>query len=140
MELTVAKILKATEVQGKFSMQTRTAFTANETGEKILSVFSKFPLKVGQTITGEIKEVEKDGKTYHNFEFTKKSQGISDADKAALKQSQEGIWRVETKLDLLTRRLEEAGVIKKPESMVRDTGVKYPIPGVDDVDPEDMPW
>jgi hypothetical protein len=51
--------------------KTRVVFKLNEMGEKMISCFTKFPesIKEGAEIKGEIKEVEKDGKTYYNFEF-----------------------------------------------------------------------
>lgn len=51
--------------------KTRVVFKTNETGEKMISCFTKFPdsIKVGADIQGEIKEVQKDDKTYYNFDF-----------------------------------------------------------------------
>lgn len=51
--------------------KTRIVFKTNETGEKMISCFTKFPdsIKVGAEIQGDIKEVAKDDKIYYNFEF-----------------------------------------------------------------------
>ncbi len=40
--------------------------------DKNYSAFMKEAPKIGDTLTGELKTVEKDGKTFHNFEFAKK--------------------------------------------------------------------
>lgn len=44
-----------------------------EGNNNLISAFMKVPPVVGDQISGEIKTVEKGGKTYHNFEFAKKS-------------------------------------------------------------------
>lgn len=72
MELTINKIVKVQEVDGKFGPQQRVAFKTNEYGDKILSGYFKFAPNEGQTLTGEVEEVEKDGKTYLNFKHAKK--------------------------------------------------------------------
>ena len=71
----VTEIIKEQEVEGKFGPQTRTAFKV-EGNDKIISAFSKFPLKIGQELQGTIETIEKEGKTYHNFKFTPKNPGV----------------------------------------------------------------
>lgn len=87
----ITEIIKEAQVEGKFGPQTRTAFKV-EGDERTLSAFTKFPLKVGQEIDGEITTTEKDGRTYYNFKFGSKStSGTPSGD----------LNRVEMKLDAL---------------------------------------
>lgn len=132
MELTVNKIVKETTVEGKWGPQTRTAFKANEYGDKILSAFSKYPLKVGQVLTGEVKEVEKDGKTYLNFEPAKKtaSGGLPDNQLALLKQAASEAYNARLAIQALSRALRDCGVLKD----VNSDGSKVP-----DFDEKDFP-
>ncbi len=78
MEYKVIEVKSYSEqTYGKWNSH-RTTFLV-EGNPNILSAFVKSPLTVGATLSGEIKPVEKDGKTYHNFEFTRKSEsGPSD--------------------------------------------------------------
>lgn len=71
----VTEIVKQADVEGKFGPQIRTAFKV-EGDDKILSVFSKYPLKIGQEIDGTITTQEKDGRTYYNFQFAKHTHSI----------------------------------------------------------------
>lgn len=80
MQYTIAKIMFTKEVEGKFGLQQNIRFTTNETGEKSISGFFKFPLKEGQQIEGEIVEkpgTDKNGNevVYHNFQTFKSNQG-----------------------------------------------------------------
>lgn len=82
-KLTVNKVLKTQEVQGKFGPQVRSAFTTNEYGERIFSTFAKYAVKEGQVLEGTIEQQERDGKTFHNFKFAPKG-GLSDGDRALI--------------------------------------------------------
>jgi hypothetical protein len=100
MSYVVAKIVKEQSVEGKWGPQIRTAFTVNEFGnEKVLSAFSKFPLKEGQTLEGTIEEQVKDGKTFHNFKFQPKGTSAPSGD----------LNRVEVKVDALRAEIATLG-------------------------------
>lgn len=72
----VTEIVKQADVEGKFGPQIRTAFKV-EGDDRILSVFSKYPLKIGQEIDGTVTTTEKDGRTYHNFAFARHTSAAS---------------------------------------------------------------
>lgn len=116
---TIAKIIGEPKVYGEGAdAKTRFAFTCNETGETIHSLFTKFPehIKEGASLWGHLEEQEKAGKVYSNFFFGKnnpnKKGGMSEADKAsivlAVRQSSEAITLVKK----LRGDLELAGVLE----------------------------
>lgn len=82
-KLTVNRVLKTQEVQGKFGPQVRSAFTTNEYGERIFSTFAKYTVKEGQVLEGTVEEQERDGKVFHNFKFAPKN-GLSETDRALI--------------------------------------------------------
>lgn len=125
---TVAKIIKSTEVEGKFGPQLRIAFTTNETGEKMLSVFSKYELKSGQKISGSITEkdgTKQDGSpvTYYNFNFAKRASvgGISEDQFQKIYRE---VYATRQELVMLRQLLQERGII--PKKNAHDTTVEYP--------------
>lgn len=117
------------QTYGKFGSH-RTTFLV-EGNSNILSAFVKAPLSVGQVLSGEIKTVEKDGKTYTNFEFTKK--GSVDNDK------------IDDKLETLLNRV--TGISMRVESILailKAKDSKYPKESnetaFDEVNPDDVPF
>lgn len=125
---TIAKIISEKEYDGK----TRFAFTTNETGEKVLSLFTKYPknIRVGAQIYGHIEEQEKDGKVYFNFFFGKNPEkgGLSEHEKTsialAVRQSSDAL----TEVRALRGELILSGALKERTS----DGNEMP-----DFDPED---
>lgn len=72
MEYKVSEVKSFSEqVYGKFNNH-RIVFKV-EGNDNLLSAFGKVPFAVGQVLTGEIIQTQKDGKTYHNFEFARKT-------------------------------------------------------------------
>ena len=86
-----------------------------EGNNELLSAFAKQNFTVGQTISGEIKKTEKDGKTYHNFEFAKK---------VPLDPRYEELANKYTSLSLRVAKLEELANRKKVDT----SDVPFPMP------------
>lgn len=116
---TIAKFVGEPKVYGD---KTRFAFTLNETGETVHSLFTKFPegIKPGSQIWGHLEEQDKDGKVYSNFFFGKnnpnKKGGMSEADRTsialAVRQSSDALTAVrKLRGDLIL-----AGVLKETTS------------------------
>lgn len=110
----------------------RVVFKLNEMGEKMISCFTKFPdaLKEGAEIFGTIKEVEKDGKTYYNFEFGKKdvpSTGGPALDK--LEKILDGI----TSIKLSLQKIERA-VVKPAKAAPSPYDTAFDDPGPTEAD------
>lgn len=101
-----------------------------------LSAFSKFPMKEGDQLNGE---VEVNGQ-YHNFKFAKKASsgggGLTDNDRYLIKQASESAYAANIGIQHLTKALRDAGVIKDPSKFVGNTDIPYP----DDINPEDVPF
>lgn len=140
---TIAKIIKETPVQGKYGMQTRTAFTTNEEGEKVFSAFSNYPLKVGQQVTGEvIEKPQPDGRTFYNFNFAKKNIAPANMEPVMieLKKIHTEVYAIRQE-QVMTRQLLQAnGTIPTATvtaSVPESTGTAF-----DDFDiaPEDIPF
>lgn len=114
---TIAKIIGEPK---QFGDKTRVAFTTNETGETIHSLFTKFKVpKAGEQIWGHFEAQEKDGKTYSNFYFGKdnpnKKGGMSDADKSRMTALENKITTLTLRFDRLLLTLVEKGVIEGPK-------------------------
>lgn len=131
---TVARIIKSVEVEGRFGPQLRISFTTNETGEKMLSAFSKFPLKEGQSIGGSI--VEKPGTktdgtpiTYYNFNFAKKTVTSVAAGGMSTEQFQklyQEVYATRQEVVMIRQLLQAKGIIPTAENRATDTTVDYP--------------
>lgn len=125
-KITVTKVLKTQEVEGKFGPQVRSAFTSAEYGDKILSVFAKYAVKEGQELEGTVETQERDGKTYHNFKFAPKNKGgISGEDMTKLMNS---INAVNTNVLRVISLLQNQG---------KESTVKYPT---EEINPDDVPF
>ncbi len=120
MKYTIITIVKEAEVQGKFGPQIRTAFTV-EGNSNTLSAFTKYPLKVGQEIDGDITQTEKEGRTYHNFSFAKKGTGSSD-DMAYIKRELTAIRQEQV---MVRQLLQAKGQIAKPDDFATDSTIPY---------------
>lgn len=84
MEYKVKEVISFSEqTYGKYGNH-RIAFKV-EGNDKQLSAFRKNNLTVGEVLNGEIKVTEKDGKTYHNFDFARKESGGGQVDNLLLK-------------------------------------------------------
>ena len=71
--LKIEKIVKTAPANyGK----TRVAFTAKGKGETVYSGFFESVPPVGHVLEGEVEVVEKDGKTYYNFNFPKRQNDL----------------------------------------------------------------
>lgn len=117
---TIAKFVGEPKVYGD---KTRFAFTCNETGETVHSLFTKFPegIKPGSQIWGHLEEQEKDGKVYSNFFFGKnnpnrKSAGLSDADKASIVQAVRTANAALAEVKMLRGDLIALGILKETTS------------------------
>lgn len=124
---------------------TRFAFTTNETGEQILSLFTKFPeaIKAGAPLWGHVEEQEKDGKTYFNFFFGKNNPnrkgGMSDADKERITNVENKVTTLMLRFNKLMSVLVEKDILEMPEpkkETIPGTSVEYP----DSIAPEDIPF
>lgn len=143
MQYTIARILKEAPVEGRFGQQIRTAFTTNETGTEILSSFSKYNLKIGQQLEGEVTTTEKDGRTYKNFNFAKKNTGgVDDHTKARIEQIYQEVVTARQSIVMLTQLLQEKGTVPSREPAVDSKTAFDDLDEVrgDDVNPEDIPW
>lgn len=139
MNYTIARILKETIVMGKSGQQTRTAFTTNETGETVFSAFSDAPLKQGQTIEGEVKEVEKDGRTFHNFNFTRKTPTTAmnlEPVIIELKRIFTEVFATRQEVVMVRQLLQEKGVLPTPPAPDNTTTAFDDF----DIAPEDIPF
>lgn len=84
-------------------------------------------LEVGKQYDFEVKEREYNGKMYYSASFPKRfGGGLSETDKAALAQASREAYSARVAIQILTQRLEDAGVIQRPGSVVPGTTVKYP--------------
>lgn len=116
---TIAKFVGEPKVYGD---KTRFAFTTNEEGEKIVSLFTKFPenIKPGAEIYGHIEEQEKDGRTYLNFFFGKNNPnrkgGMSEGDKAQVVKAQRDATAALQAVNILRTELIDAGVLEETTS------------------------
>lgn len=94
----------------------------------------------------EIYDEEFNGKTYKKFKLEpKKPAGLSEAQLFQIKQASEQAYAANQNIMLLTKRLEEAGVIPDPKKM-SSVGIPYPerdasnTPDFDkQFDPDDLP-
>lgn len=115
---TIAKIIGEPKTYGD---KTRIAFTTNETGEVIHSLFTKFPnaIKPGALLWGHLETQEKDGKTYSNFFFGKdnpnKKGGMSEADKSRMTALENKITSLTLRFDKLLLILVEKGIVEGPK-------------------------
>lgn len=146
MEYTIARIINSKEVEGKWGPQHNVFFTTNETGDKGISVYSKFELKEGQKIAGEIEEkpgVNKKGEevTYNNFKFSKTGGTMTEADRGLIKKAYEEAYAARTGVQLLRQELETLGVLKSPVAKIPGTNVEYPEQAKEvTFDPADIPF
>lgn len=140
---TIAKIIGEPKVYGD---KTRFAFTCNETGETIHSLFTKFPdgIKAGAEIWGHLEAQEKDGKTYSNFFFGKnnpnKKGGMSEADKAQIVFANRTANAALAEVKKLRGELELAGVLPTVASggETADFGEGSSFPGQKDPEEESL--
>lgn len=158
MQYTIARVISSKPVEGKYGPQFSVFFTTNETGEQGVSTFSKYELKPGQQIEGEITQkpgTNKAGEevTYHNFSFTKKG-GFSDGERKLLQETLNLARETANKLTTLTLRhdklvnhLIEKGIVPQPVMNVPGTNVEIPPsqgPTAFDeefeIDPADIPF
>lgn len=116
---TIAKFVGEPKVYGD---KTRFAFTTNEEGEKVISLFTKFPenIKPGAEIYGHLEEQEKEGKVYLNFFFGKnnpnRGKGLPEADRAQLVQAVRTANAALAEIKILRGELIDAGVLKETTS------------------------
>ena len=101
-------------------------FKTNETGEKQISCFTKFPdnMKEGGKIYGHI---ELSGE-YHSFKWDKDPNG-GRRDSMSNEQYQkvfQEVYATRVSLQQLVQRLEDVGVLKAIEKTIPGTSVKYP--------------
>lgn len=153
MEYTIARILKEAPVEGKFGPQIRTAFTTNETGEDVLSSFTKYPVKVGQKIDGTVTVSEKDGKTYHNFVSAPRNTSIPGGNEnimIELKKIFAETYNARQEIVMVRQLLQEGNIIPiekdalglkhmaTAEMVASDA--KDPLDDFDEINPADIPF
>lgn len=126
---TIAKIIGDPKTYGD---KTRIAFTCNETGETIHSMFTKFPgnVKPGAQVWGHLEEQEKDGKTYSNFFFGKdnpnKKGGMSEADKAKIANLENKLTSLTLVVNRVVLALQDKEILERPKQTIAGTEVDYP--------------
>lgn len=155
MEYTIARILKEAPVEGKFGPQIRTAFTTNETGEDVLSSFTKYPVKLGQKIDGTVTVSEKDGKTYHNFISAPRNTAIPaglENIMIELKKIYAEVYTNRQETVMVRQLLQEGNVIPTSkdvvgnkhmataEMMAKDPLDDFDEAHLDEINPEDIPF
>jgi hypothetical protein len=95
---TIKSIEKEAEVEGKFGTQIRTSFHVDG-NDKSISAFSKYPLKVGQEIEGDIVP----NGEWLNFKFTPKTHETRASHSF---QPTGDLLRIERKLDALMTEIQ----------------------------------
>lgn len=100
MQYTIKSIEKEGEVEGKFGTQIRTTFTVeNDEQNRRLSAFSKYAMKVGQEIDGDIVQ----NGEWWNFKFTPKTHET----KASPSFQPSGdLLRIERKIDAILTEIQ----------------------------------
>lgn len=138
---TIARILKEMQVEGKYGPQIRTAFTTNENGEEVLSAFSKYPLKAGQAIEGEVTVTEKDGRTFHNFAFAKKDAGAGNSAEVMieLKKIYTEVYATRQEVVMTRQLLQKYGVIPAADPTYATKPAQNAFEE-DEFDPSEIPF
>jgi hypothetical protein len=136
MTYTIARIINSKPVKSNYCPkdqeydQFSVFFTTNELGDQAVSTFSKYEMKVGQQIEGEITQkpgTNKAGEavTYHNFSFAKKG-GMSEAEKSRITVLENWKTTHEIRYNKLINLLIEKGIVPKPVVKIPGTEVEYP--------------
>lgn len=153
MTYTIARVISSKPVEGNYGPQFKIFFTTNETGEQGISMFSKYEVKVGQQLDGEITQkpgtnAKGESVTYHNFSFTKKNVS-PDAVKNEVARLDMRIDMQKVRVDRLLKLLVDKGIVEMPKQTVPGTNVEYPLssgptafdtPEEADISPEDIPF
>lgn len=138
----ITEILKAVEVEGKYGMQTRTAFKV-EGNEHTLSAFSKYPLKVGQEIDGTISTTEKEGRTYYNFKFAPRDSrptAPSANTEAMLQKIFNEVYATRVSLQSMYQYFQSKGELPPKVDYPVHNGEPDFEPKDDEIKPEDIPF
>jgi len=120
---------KNEQVTGKFGPQFKTSIKTQEYGDEYIGGYSKYELKVGQTINAEVTEKEYNGKMYKNFKIVAKS-AVS-ADNSVV------IKKLDTILEEMQKIKSALAVVMKSDSFEPTTGsneqmVEDFVPDMDD--------
>lgn len=114
MQYIIKSIEKEGEVEGKFGTQMRTTFTVeNDEQGRRLSAFSKYAMKVGQEIDGDIVQ----NGEWWNFKFTPKGtfhKAPSADSEAMLKKIYDEVYATRVSVQSILQNLQGSGTIAKP--------------------------
>lgn len=116
-KLTISRLGQTKDVQTKFGMKKKTSVQFKEYGDIWHDVWSG-DLKEGQVVEGTRESRDYQGKTYWNFNFPKKSGGVSPEVNDKLERILAGITKANLKLDQIY--LEMAKQPRTAESIKRD--------------------
>jgi hypothetical protein len=119
---TIAKIIGEPK---QFGDKTRVAFTCNETGETIHSLFTKFKVpSAGETLFGHFESQEKENRTFSNFFFGKSPTRVANDER--VKKLEDWKTTHEIRYNRLIAHLEEKGILPRPVVKVPGTNVEVP--------------